>query len=201
MKRADLARLLATAADYRRGYEIHDARTAAIVLLSTSAAIGPVAALRWSVADVVRVVEPTANEPNNGQWQILASVPVKGLAHVLPIDCRAALLVYLRYAIWTGSITSLDCPRMFPLSLRAVQIDVRALIKRAGLESKRITFHALKPAPTRPQARERKPPRIAQADDRGTPAPTGTEPTTAHPLEVRTTDDRARSPRDTQVPG
>lgn len=203
MTRDHLARLLATAGDYRRGYEVHDSRTAAIVLLSTSAAIGPVAALRWRVSDVVRSVPPTQDAPNNGQWAILPSVPVKKLSHVLPIDCRAALLVYLRFAIWTGTIASIDDPRMFPLSLRAIQIDVRALIKRAGLESNGLTFHSLKKPTladaTRQQAHERKPPRIARAVDRGTPAQKETEPTSATLLGSRMIDGRALVLSDNQA--
>jgi integrase len=194
MKRRDLQRLLETAGDYRRGYEVNDSRTAAIVLLSTSAAIGPVHALRWTVADVVKVATPPPTAPQNGQWAILPSVPVKNMTHVLPIDVRAALLVYLRFAIWAGVITSLHDPRLFPLSLRAVQIDVRALMKRAGLEG--LTFHDLKrqQATTRRQAPADKPRESAQAVARGTLAHLGTEPTTAPPLAIQTPHDPAQTP-------
>jgi hypothetical protein len=190
MKPAQLARLLQTAGDYRRGYELTDSRTAAIVLLSASAGIGPVAALRWTAADVIREAAPAA-----GQWAIRSSVPHKRLAQVLPIDCRAALLVYVRFAIWAEAIRSIDAPRFFPLGLRAVQIDLNNLLRRADLADKGITFHSLKPQPRPTQAREHKPPRSVEAAARDRSEQRETERPPAPPPDPQTVADPQQSRR------
>jgi len=189
MTPAELARLLATAGDYRRRYELSDARIAAIVLLSSSAAIGPVAALRWSAADVIRA-SPDAPD----HWTIRPSVPHRGIAQVIPIDCRAALLIYLRHAIATQEITTLAAPRFFPLSLRAIQIDLTTLLRRAGLADRGITFHALKRQPTAQQEREHTPPQSVKPAARGKSEQKETErPPAPHPA-IQTADGPRRSP-------
>jgi hypothetical protein len=189
MKPAQLARLLQTAGDYRRGYELTDSRTAAIVLLSASAGIGPVAALRWTAADVIREAAPAA-----GQWAIRSSVPHKRLAQVLPIDCRAALLVYVRFAVWAEAIRSIDAPRFFPLGLRAVQIDLNNLLRRADLADKGITFHSLKPQPRQTQEPERTPTQTEPDAARDRLEQKETEPPPAPLPAIQTADDPRRSP-------